>query len=415
MSVFPFPPSASTVPDITAYIEGFWERLIRHQPADKGTLIGVPRAYLVPSADAHRPLFQELYYWDSYFMALGLVGTSHDWLILDIAENMAHLIERFGFIPNGTRYYFTSRSQPPFFTKMVDLALNVLKARNDPGTADFLKRMTALAVQEHETCWLGEKHPHERRKYRGLSRYHDINYSHFLASCESGWDHSPRCDGMNPLAEAGRWLDFLPVCLNSILYAREMDIAGWFTELGDRTGAEYWAAVAEERIPVMQEVFWSPEDEFFLDFDWKAEKRDPLPSAAGFYPLWAGWATKEQAARLVAKWLPRFLLPGGIVTTLEPCAGRQWGYPNGWAPLQWLTAAGLDRYGYHKEADEIRRRWCETCRHEYGLRGTLSEKYNVAGALEHAEEGLYGMVEGFGWTNAVYMDFMRKLAGITAS
>ncbi|WP_020468544.1 trehalase family glycosidase [Zavarzinella formosa] len=403
--------SPRTTPNISTYIDSFWERLIRHQPTDTGTLIGVPRAYLVPSADAHRPLFQELYYWDSFFMALGLVGTSREWLILDIVENMAHLIERFGFIPNGTRYYFTSRSQPPFFTRMVDLALTVLKARSDPGTTEFLKRMTNLAVREHEGCWLGEKHPHERRKYRGLSRYHDINYSHFLASCESGWDHSPRCDGANPLAEAGRWLDFLPVCLNSILHVRETDLAAWHAELGNSSGAEFWKGSAEERANVMSELFWSPEEEFFLDFDWKAERRDPLPSLAGFYPLWAGWATKDQAAKIVGRWLPKFLQPGGMVTTLEPCASRQWAFPNGWAPLQWIVAAGLDRFGYAKEANEIRRRWCETCRREFALRGTLSEKYNVVEPEDHAEEGLYGMVEGFGWTNAVYVDFMRKLDG----
>ena len=92
--------------------------------------------------------------------------------------------------------------------------------------------MIRLAVREHETCWLGEKHPHERRKYRGLSRYHDINYSHFLASCESGWDHSTRCDGDRPGTESGRWMDHLPVCLNSILCMREVDFAWALGQLG---------------------------------------------------------------------------------------------------------------------------------------------------------------------------------------
>ena len=30
-----------------------------------------------------------MYYWDSYFMSLGLVGTEHDHLIIDMTENMA--------------------------------------------------------------------------------------------------------------------------------------------------------------------------------------------------------------------------------------------------------------------------------------------------------------------------------------
>jgi alpha,alpha-trehalase len=394
---------------VLAYIDTFWDRLIRHQPEDRGTLIGVPRPYLVPSVDRDRPLFQEMYYWDSYFMNLGVFDTPRAWLIPDTAENCAALIERFGFVPNGTRYYFTSRSQPPFFTRMMWLADTVKRRRKDADADDFLRRMTAAAVTEHETCWLGDKHPHERKKLRGLSRYHDINYSHFLASCESGWDHSTRCDGTRSGTEAGRWLDFVPVCLNSILLARELDIARAYSSFGETDRSREWTTYASDRVEAMQELFWDADREFFFDYDWKAGARSNDPSLAGFYPLWAGWATPEQAARVVARWLPQFLLLGGVVTSLEGFAGRQWAYPNGWAPLQWLTAAGLDRYGFSSEANELRRRWCDTCESGFARRGTLSEKYNVADPTAPAECGLYGMVEGFGWTNAVYVDFARRL------
>ena len=60
------------------YIAGFWDRLIRFHPHDTGTLIGLPRPYLVPATDPARPLFQEMYYWDSFFTSLGLIGTSHE-------------------------------------------------------------------------------------------------------------------------------------------------------------------------------------------------------------------------------------------------------------------------------------------------------------------------------------------------
>jgi alpha,alpha-trehalase len=397
---------------VLAYVDGFWDRLIRHHPEDRGTLIGLPRPYLVPSVDPARPLFQEFYYWDTYFMSLGVYHTAREWLVIDAAENCLTLIERFGFIPNGTRYYFTSRSQPPFFTRLFRLAHYAKVRRHDPDSDEFLRRMTTAAVREHEICWLAEKHPHERRKYRGLSRYHDINYSHFLASCESGWDHSTRCDGARPGTESGRWLDFLPVCLNSILYARELDLEWAFDRLGDSNRARYWEELSEERAAAMRELFWDAEREFFHDFDWKNETRGRNPSLAGFYPLWAGWATQEQAAAVVSRWLPQFLLPGGLVTALDQFSGRQWAYPNGWAPLQWIAAGGLDRYGFHAEANEVRRRWCDTCAHDFAQRGTLLEKYNVAEPAAKPESGYYGLVEGFGWTNAVFVDFARRL-GLT--
>jgi alpha,alpha-trehalase len=36
-------------------------------------------------------------------------------------DNFAYLIDTYGFIPNGNRTYFLSRSQPPFFACMVQL------------------------------------------------------------------------------------------------------------------------------------------------------------------------------------------------------------------------------------------------------------------------------------------------------
>ena len=114
---------------------------------------------------------------------------------------------------------------------------------------------------------------------------------------------------------------------------------------------------------------------------------------------------------MVADWLPRFERPGGLVTSLDERAGRQWAAPNGWAPLQWLVTAGLDRYGYHAEASRIRRRWCDHCARVFAATGTMWEKYNVVDTEYRAEGGLYGSVTGFGWSNAVFADFARKLGG----
>ena len=96
---------------VLTYIAEYWPRIIRSNPRQRGTLIALPHPYLIPSDGA---MFQEMYYWDSYFMSLGLVGTEHEHLIVDMAENMASLYRRFGIIPNANRYYFLSRSQPPF-------------------------------------------------------------------------------------------------------------------------------------------------------------------------------------------------------------------------------------------------------------------------------------------------------------
>ena len=147
------------------YIDSFWPQLTRATPEDQRTLMGLPRPYVVPGVGT---MFQEMYYWDSFFTALGLIDSAHEELVLDMTANMAWLLQRFGMIPNGTRYYFLSRSQPPFFTQMVTLAWRIKQRRGDPDTQAWLAQMLALAEAEHATVWHGTAQPHHRLVHRGL-------------------------------------------------------------------------------------------------------------------------------------------------------------------------------------------------------------------------------------------------------
>ena len=65
--------------------------------------------------------FREVYYWDSYFTMLGLAESGHWDKVEDMVANFAAEIDRWGHIPNGNRSYYLSRSQPPFFSFMVEL------------------------------------------------------------------------------------------------------------------------------------------------------------------------------------------------------------------------------------------------------------------------------------------------------
>ena len=436
--------------DVLAYISSYWKQLIRHSPQESGadTLLSLPHPYLIPS---NRIMFQEMYYWDSFFTALGLVGTQQEHLIVGLVENMAYLYQRYGLIPNASRGHFLSRSQPPVFTKMIWLAFGVKRRRGDTDALQFLAKMMRLAELEHDTVWLGEAQPHYRlhNKEDGLSRYFDTNFLHDLAACESGWDHSPRCQG--------RWLDHLPVDLNAILYLREMDFAeADERHLGRPWRASLWRQRAKARADMMNQLMWDDEQGFYFDVDFKSAvwkraygddkadvelpkddggvvkyRRSRIPTLAGFFPLWAKLATREQAARMVKDWLPRFELAGGLVTTLaEDVDGRplpavtdlgeryQWMYPNGWAPLQWVVVKGLDNYDYFTEANAIRRKWCETCAIVFRRSDALWEKYNVAEVGGPPAGGLYdgegnvhpfGSVPGFGWSNGVFVDFEQRL------
>lgn len=120
------------------------------------SIIPVDNPVIVPGGR-----FLEFYYWDSYWVIRGLLIsemtnvsetclyklselTFH--LISQTAkgmlENFFSIVERFGFIPNGGRIYYSMRSQPPFLTPMVKTYVDTT---ND--TAFAIKAVDILAKE----------------------------------------------------------------------------------------------------------------------------------------------------------------------------------------------------------------------------------------------------------------------------
>lgn len=222
------PLTAEAVQPAREYIAKYWTKLERYHPKDDESLLGVPNPYLVPSFDETASFdYNELYYWDSYFMVQGILDAEHKDLVVGILEDLLYLFEHYGVIPNASRTYLTGRSQPPFLTSFIFDVYNTY----DMGK-DWLQWAIGLAELEYKTVWLGTKKPNERLAYRGLSRYYDINYLHDLAEAESGWDMTSRF--------GRRALDFIPVDLNALLYKYEADFARASRLLGDEKAAEEW-------------------------------------------------------------------------------------------------------------------------------------------------------------------------------
>jgi len=111
-------PAVHAASNITEHIDALWPQLTRETfTAPRwSSLLPLPRPYVVPGGR-----FREIYYWDSYFTMLGLIESGRQDLAQSMVENFAHLIDSFGHVPNGTRTYYLSRSQPPFFYLMVGL------------------------------------------------------------------------------------------------------------------------------------------------------------------------------------------------------------------------------------------------------------------------------------------------------
>lgn len=389
--------TAADVAPAREYIRNYWSNLERFHPNDDESLLGLPKPYLVPSFEENASFdYNEMYYWDSYFMVQGMLDETHRELVEGILENLMSLFRRFRIIPNASRTYLMGRSQPPLLTTFIFDIWETYRPNDE-----WLAEAVELAQQEYEIVWMGKKKPNDRQAYQGLSRYYDINFLHDLAEAESGWDMTPRF--------SRKALNFLPVDLNALLYKYEMDFARAAHILGDKETALAWEKKAAERKKTMNKLMWEKVRGLYFDYNFMRKKRGNVSSLAAYFPMWAGMASETQAEELV-KSLKKFEYQGGLATTdnlpvsqvVRGGMPTQWAYPNGWAPLHMIVIRALERYGYHDDARRIALKWIKTNLDWFNTHGVFLEKYNVVNPGKPPAKGVYPSQTGFGWTNGVF-------------
>jgi len=418
---------------VTAHIDTLWSVLRRDPDASASpwsSLLPLPYSYIVPG-----DRFDEIYYWDSYFIMLGLRQSGREDLLKNELDNFATLIERYGHIPNGNRTYYLSRSQPPFFAQMVRLAADREGDQVYLHYLPALRKEYAYWMDGHDKVAPGGAYRHLVRLADGtlLNRYwderatpRDESYREDVATAqatpqlkaddlwrnlraggETGWDFSSRWFADGKTLATIEVTSIIPVDLNSLLVDLERTLAKAYRVQGDATHAENLEQRAAARADAIRRVLWDPQLNAFGDYDFTRHQLTHRLSAATVYPLYAGVATKTQAAAVAATVRARLLRPGGLATTTAQ-TGQQWDEPNGWAPLQYLAVTGLRRYGQADLAQQIATRWITTNVAYYQHTGKLVEKYDVdakAGATA-AGGGEYPLQDGFGWTNGVLRTLM---------
>lgn len=402
-----------TLPDLKTQVEDYIRTnmplTVRSNVYNEATLIPVPNPYTVGCISG---MFREIYYWGVYFnnqvlFRLGSLGQAR----MNV-ENVAYFVDWFGFMPNGNRMHYLTRSQPPFFTFMVK---DVYERTKDK---DWLGRMYALGCREWSFWQEKRMTPSGLNRYYGrfpnaesrchsgrafckrlqmsapeddeeLQRYGDC----FMAYCESGWDCCSRFRGD---AQDGNWL-----CLNCLLYGEEMDLA-MFAEILGNGEAGLWRARADRRRKLMNELMWDEERGMFCDYNFVRKEKSDFVSVAAFYPLYVGLATPEQAKRTLAL-LPKLECEYGIASSENRnLQNLQWDYPHGWPPLQQIMTIGLARYGYGAEAHRVATKYCRLVEKVYAETGRLWEKYNVVtGSVSVNKE--YETPPIFGWTAGAYL------------
>ncbi|HEU4961343.1 MAG TPA: alpha,alpha-trehalase TreF [Sphingomonas sp.] len=415
----PEPPSGAR-PPIRSHIARLWDVLRRppSRPVAGSSALPLPAPYVVPGGR-----FREIYYWDSYFTMLGLAEDGRDDLVTSMITDFERLIERYGHIPNGTRTYYLSRSQPPFFALMLDLArpgspaeearrLRDLKAEHDywmagarclgrTGACEHVVRMPDGSLLNRywdaKATPRDESYAEDVATARASGRPAPEAYRDLRAAAESGWDFSSRWLADGRTLATIRTTAIVPVDLNSLLWAMETRIAARCKAVRDAQCVKSYTAQADRRRTAIDRWLWNGKR--FGDYDRAAQRLTRVVSAALLYPLFAGLADPGQAEATAALARTRLIGEGGLRTTLTR-TGQQWDSPNGWAPLQWIAIAGLRRYGHDALAHDIARRWIATVAREYRASGKMLEKYDVEEQLPGGG-GEYPNQDGFGWTNGV--------------
>ncbi|MCB9027437.1 MAG: alpha,alpha-trehalase TreF [Bdellovibrionaceae bacterium] len=405
---------------IEQHIQKLWRHLKREPDTNvnpASSLIPLPYSYIVPGGR-----FREIYYWDSYFVQLGLLADNEEQLFKDVVKNFAFLLNTYGRIPNGNRDYYRGRSQPPFFSLMIALW------KDRFGVKSALEFLPALQT-EHD-FWMSDKRVVQVEPNAYLNRYwddfekprpeaykEDINlaleakktlkrpmektFRELRAGAESGWDYSSRWFADSNVFASIQTTSLIPIDLNALLYHLELQLAEFYTLSKNNDSANKYKILAEKRKNLINKYLWDEASGTYRDYNWKSKSISPQLTIAMIVPLFTNLADYNQAKQIEKVVLNQFLKPGGLVTSLHN-TGQQWDAPNGWPPHQWMAYAGLKRYGLDKTAEKIKDRWLMLNKKVFKNTGKMMEKYNVIDIHLPAGGGEYPLQDGFGWTNGVF-------------
>lgn len=426
--------------DFASKLNELWKKLgrkisdeARQNPA-RSSLILVKNPFIVPGGR-----FREYYYWDSYWVVDGLLVCGMKDTVKGMIDNFMQLVKTYGFVPNGGRIYYTNRSQPPFLIPIVALYLN------NTGDEDYVKSILDDLEKEY-TFWRENRNVEvevSSGKYnlsiyaanmdtpRPESYYEDFHtaqaipesarptlYQDIASAAESGWDFSTRwfnrTGSQQGSLRSTRTRQIIPTDLNSLLYLNEKLLEKFFRLVGNTAKADQYEGFSKARLAAIEAVLWDNKTGLWLDYDRQFKKKRHYFYAASVVPLWAGVHRGNLAReRFVLQALKRLKVldyPGGFPTSLST-SGQQWDFPNAWPPLQHMLIEGLalsSSKELQEEAFKFAQKWITTNYKAWKSTGHMFEKFNVSVHGAPGGGGEYKIQIGFGWTNGVVLDMLRR-------
>ena len=400
---------------VETYIASHWDECVREIRKDQGEIIGLPYPYAIPAV-GH---FEELFYWDTYFLNKGLELSDRRLLAKCNVDNMLYLVNKYGYMQNANKAHYLRNqvSQPPFLSEMVrDVydyyqdtawlfgAYHILEKEyqfwmTERLSANGLNFYGGKLADPESTSQIAESCWERVGNVDGLSE--EEAALHSICCWESGWDMTPRWNFNGS--------DYNTVDQNSLLYLMEKNMEYFASELAN--GEEnVWCERAKTRKKLM-ERYLRVSDSTWMDYNYKTGKHSEIFSCASLYPLFTKLAESEYA-QLMAENLNRLECRWGLAACEknDTPGVYQWNYPNGWACQQYIAVVGFQNYGMTDIARRLARKYTELVEKCFDKTENLWEKYNVVeGNVNICQEGTGKMPAMMGWSAGVYLAVKKYL------
>lgn len=398
------------------------------------SLIDLPNPFMVPGGR-----FRELYYWDSFWTIKGLLSSKMFATVRGMIENMAYLVNTYGFIPNGNRIYYLNRSQPPLLTWCVDAyfaasqdlefvakIMPSLEKEMDFFTQNKLVNQNGWksALYQFRVSATTPRPESYREDVEAAEHIEDLLgkqrlWGDIAAGAESGRDFSARWFGNGDVPQAGkmgscRTSSILPVELNAIICGNLNIFSKFYNLLGQTEKAQITFAKFRLMREAIHQVLWNEVQGCWFDFDLVKNAQIEVFFDTNLFPLFAGCSHENLDGSRIVEYLNNngILNYSGIPTSLIQ-SGQQWDFPSCWSPTTWTIIMGLKAVGQTEIAKTLAAKWVSK---NYLIwlnsGGKMYEKYNAASDCFKARGGggEYELQEGFGWTNGVILDLLREFS-----
>lgn len=385
--------------------------------------------------------FRETYYWDTYWIVKGLLVCGMNETAYGMIENLLQFVHDYGFVPNGARAYYLTRSQPPLLSEMVRVFFEY------SHNTTFLKAAYPLLEKEY-AFWMNTDvetghavdiattsvgnvrlnrycanttlpRPESYKEDTDLvntahrtGKARDEMFQNIASGAETGWDFSSRWFSSRTDMTTIQTRRVIPVDLNVIMYRFETNMAFFSTLVSPKSLKKYIAA-ARDRFFAMSNLMYNSDTHLWHDLIADDGTQADEITAAAFVPLWAGFPLNHtQKADMVRALNASELYRAGGVMTSSVNSTQQWDMPNAWAPLQALIMDGLAAMNTTQATDlktQLQCRWLNNMYLAFNQTGFMYEKYNALEPGVGGGGGEYIPQTGFGWTNGVFFSILADI------